>query len=91
MQCPGVIHDVQFAVIALREPNSNVKLSQARAEAVVRYLVEKGKVDPHRLVAVGYGPNVPIDTNSTTAGRANNRRVEFVIREINGKKVEPTP
>jgi outer membrane protein OmpA-like peptidoglycan-associated protein len=71
--------------------DSNVKLSQARAEAVVRYLVEKGKVDPHRLVAVGYGPNVPIDTNSTTAGRANNRRVEFVIREINGNKVEPTP
>ncbi len=71
--------------------DSNVKLSQARAEAVVRYLVEKGKVDPRRFVAVGYGPNVPVDTNSTTAGRANNRRVEFVIREMNGKKVEPTP
>ena len=56
----------------------NLKLSQARAEAVVEYLVRAG-VDAQRLVAKGYGETVPIDTNATTEGKAKNRRVEFTI------------
>jgi outer membrane protein OmpA-like peptidoglycan-associated protein len=55
----------------------NVKLSQDRAEAVRRFLVERG-VDPGRLEAMGYGPDQPIDTNETEAGRQNNRRTEFI-------------
>lgn len=58
----------------------NLKLSQGRAEAVVAYLVSKGHVDAARLTAMGYGETRPIDTNSTTVGKANNRRVEFVIK-----------
>jgi len=54
----------------------NMKLSQQRAEAVVAYLVSKG-VPASMLVAKGYGPDFPIDTNATAAGRANNRRVEL--------------
>lgn len=54
----------------------NMKLSQQRAEAVVAYLVSKG-VPASMLVAKGYGPDNPIDTNATAAGRANNRRVEL--------------
>ena len=52
----------------------NMKLSQARAEAVMNYLISKG-VPASALVAKGYGPDFPIDTNATAAGRANNRRV----------------
>jgi outer membrane protein OmpA-like peptidoglycan-associated protein len=60
---------------------SNMKLSQGRAEAVVKHLVEIGKVDASRLTAKGYGETKPIDTNDTDAGRAMNRRVEFNILE----------
>jgi outer membrane protein OmpA-like peptidoglycan-associated protein len=54
----------------------NMQLSQQRAESVVKYLVSKG-VPAKLLVAKGYGPDFPIDTNATAAGRANNRRVEL--------------
>ena len=40
------------------------------------YLVENG-IDKFRLSSVGYGESKPIDTNATSKGRANNRRVEI--------------
>ena len=58
----------------------NTKLSQQRADSVRKYLIGKG-IAPERLLAKGYGPEKPIDTNMTEAGRAANRRVEFVIIE----------
>ena len=57
----------------------NLALSDGRAKAVVAWLVSSGKVNAARLVGVGFGETAPIDTNNTEAGRANNRRVEFVI------------
>jgi outer membrane protein OmpA-like peptidoglycan-associated protein len=59
----------------------NLNLSQARAAAVVKYLVDMGKVDAARLVPKGYGETKPVETNQTDAGRAMNRRVEFNILE----------
>jgi outer membrane protein OmpA-like peptidoglycan-associated protein len=56
----------------------NTKLSQARAEAVVKWLVERG-IDASRLDAMGYAFNQPIASNDTAEGRAQNRRVEFKI------------
>ena len=55
---------------------SNLKLSQARAESVRKYLVSKG-VDASRLTAKGYGETVPMADNNTAEGRAQNRRVEL--------------
>ena len=63
----------------------NQKLSQQRVEAVRSYLVNKG-VDPSRMTAVGYGEEMPIDTNRTAEGRANNRRVEFIRTDNECKK-----
>jgi OOP family OmpA-OmpF porin len=57
---------------------SNMTLSAARAESVKSYLVGMG-VAEDRVVTSGLGPDVPIDTNDTKAGRANNRRIEFKI------------
>jgi outer membrane protein OmpA-like peptidoglycan-associated protein len=54
----------------------NQKLSDARALSVKEYLTENG-VDEFRLSAIGYGETKPIDTNNTSKGRANNRRVEI--------------
>lgn len=58
----------------------NMKVSQARAEAVVKYLLGKG-IDAARLQAQGFGPDRPLATNSTEKGRAQNRRTEFNILE----------
>ena len=58
----------------------NKKLSQSRAESVRNYLVAKG-IDTNRLVPAGFGEEQPVATNTTNDGRAENRRVEFVILE----------
>ena len=57
---------------------SNMKLSQARAEAVVQALVTKYGVDAKRLKPAGVGPLSPAASNGTDEGKAKNRRVELV-------------
>ena len=56
-----------------------LSLSDRRAAAVVAYLVTNLGIDQSRLTSRGYGKTMPIATNSTDAGRALNRRVEFKI------------
>jgi OOP family OmpA-OmpF porin len=56
---------------------SNLKLSQARAEAVKAQLGTMG-VDAARLSTKGYGETKPLGANDSPEGKANNRRVEFV-------------
>lgn len=56
----------------------NRKLSLGRAKAVTAYLQHQG-VDASRLNAQGFGPDRPAESNDTEEGRANNRRVEFII------------
>ncbi len=60
--------------------NYNLKLSQARSDSVMAALVQRG-IDPGRMIARGYGPDVPIAENTTDAGRQLNRRVQFKIIE----------
>ncbi len=58
----------------------NITLSQRRAESVVRFLVDRGRVEASRLEAHGYGPDRPrVQNASTAAEHAQNRRVEFNI------------
>lgn len=56
----------------------NLKLSQARAESVLNYLVSNG-IYLNRLTAKGYGSTKPLADNNTEQGRQKNRRVEFKI------------
>lgn len=56
----------------------NMDLSQRRAEAVKKYLVDHG-IDAARMEVRGAGPDEPLDSNSSNPGRAKNRRIEFRV------------
>ncbi|MGM0420874.1 MAG: OmpA family protein, partial [Bacillota bacterium] len=59
----------------------NLELSQRRADAVVKALVEEYDISADRLVAGGVGPQAPVATNETEEGRAQNRRVALVKKK----------
>jgi len=58
---------------------SNKTLSQARADAVRKALIERFDIDGARLTAKGYGPDRPIADNGTAEGRQKNRRIEAEV------------
>jgi len=60
----------------------NMRLSQQRAESVASALITQG-VAADRLRTQGLGPDNPVATNSTEAGKAQNRRVEITLSPIN--------
>ena len=57
----------------------NQKLSDGRANSVMKALVERG-IGADRLTAIGFGKLKPIASNSTPEGRAENRRIEFKVK-----------
>ena len=59
----------------------NLDLSQQQADSVRKYLIARG-VDPARLTARGYGETRPIEANSTSRGRAINRRIELLRTDV---------
>lgn len=59
---------------------SNRDLSWARARAVHGYLVTRGEISDDRFVVVGHGPHRPVASNALKDGKAQNRRVEIVVR-----------
>jgi outer membrane protein OmpA-like peptidoglycan-associated protein len=63
---------------AIGSTEYNQKLSERRADAVRRYLVNGG-IDPTRIQTEGYGESQPVASNDTTEGRAQNRRVELRV------------
>ena len=64
--------------VGLRE--SNLSLSQARAEAVRTYLARKG-ISPDMIGVSGQGPDRPVADNASADGRARNRRIEFRVTQ----------
>ena len=58
---------------------TNWELSTARASAVVRFLYEKGEIEPERLTASGFSYFQPVASNLTEEGRRENRRIEIIL------------
>ena len=58
--------------------NDNWELSAERALTVLRYMVQRG-IPPSTIRAVGCGESRPVASNSTSSGKARNRRVEIVV------------
>ncbi len=61
---------------------SNWELSAVRATSLLRYVVESGLIEPSRMTATGFGDLLPIAENDNASGRAQNRRVEFILQKF---------
>ncbi|OQW30277.1 MAG: hypothetical protein A4E19_10195 [Nitrospira sp. SG-bin1] len=70
---------------------SNLELSKVRANGVLRYLMEKGGVEPERVSAVGLGDTKPAATNTAEEGRMKNRRVEILLYTPDAETPAPKP
>ncbi|MEK9138355.1 MAG: OmpA family protein, partial [Bacteroidota bacterium] len=75
-QNPEITVEIQGHTDNTGKKATNMKLSQARAEAVKAWLVKKG-IAADRVTAKGYGPDKPAADNKTADGRQKNRRIEF--------------
>jgi len=73
---PGIEIEIRGYTDNTGKYESNVKLSQSRADAVKTYLIENG-IDSARIKTKGFGPEDPIAPNDTKEGRAKNRRIEL--------------
>ncbi len=79
LRCPTSNIEVAGHTDADGDDAANQALSEKRAQAVVDYLVKAG-LPPARFTAVGYGSAQPVAANDTEDGKAQNRRIEFVVR-----------
>lgn len=75
-QYPGLKVTIEGHTDNIGSAAYNKKLSQQRADAVKKYMVEKSGIDPKRLTAKGFGFDKPVASNATREGRQKNRRVE---------------
>lgn len=75
---PGLNLQVEGYTDSTGSPGYNLKLSNKRATSVETFLIEQG-VQPPGITAQGYGEADPVASNSTSSGRAQNRRVELVV------------
>jgi chemotaxis protein MotB len=75
----GHTDDVPIGLVLVEKYPTNWELSTARAVKVVRFLQEKGWLEPERLSATGYSYYKPVASNDTAEGRRQNRRIEIIL------------
>jgi len=80
-QNPTVTLDIDGYIDGSGNPAADQQLTDFRVGAVVIYLAGQG-IDPARLRATGHGSSAPVADDSTEAGRALNRRIEFVVNNL---------
>ena len=77
-RCPKSSFEISGHTDSTGRLESNMQLSQKRAQAVVDHLANLG-LNSERFRPVGYGPNKPFADNETVEGREKNRRIEFLL------------
>jgi OmpA-OmpF porin, OOP family len=95
-QLAGSIASTKGYIIALEGSTDSVGsaeynygLSQRRADSVIQYLASKYNVPAHKIYVIGLGKDKPIESNKTSAGRADNRRVD--VRLMTNQVSDTTP
>ena len=79
MRCPAANIEIAAHTDAAGDDAFNQALSEKRAQAVADYLVQAG-LPAERFKATGYGSLQPLASNDTDEGKAQNRRIEFLVR-----------
>jgi len=95
-QLAGTISSTKGYIIALEGSTDSVgpadynyDLSQRRANAVIQYLASKYNVPAHKIYVIGLGKDKPVESNKTSEGRADNRRVD--VRLMTNTVGDTTP
>ncbi len=79
MRCPTADIEIAGHTDSDGEDAVNQALSEKRAQAVLDYLVRAG-LSASRFTATGYGSSQPVASNDTDEGKAQNRRIDFLVR-----------
>jgi OOP family OmpA-OmpF porin len=79
LRCPAANIEIAGHTDADGEAAFNQTLSEKRSQAVADYLVKAG-LPANRFTATGYGSSQPVATNDTDEGKAQNRRIDFLVR-----------
>ena len=97
-QLAGAIAGTKGYIIALEggtdsvgSAEYNYDLSQRRADSVIQYLASKYNVPAHKIYVIGLGKDKPVESNKTSQGRAENRRVDVrLMTNSVGDVTQPT-
>ena len=72
----GYIISLEGSTDSVGSADYNYGLSQRRADSVIQYLASKYNVPAHKIYVIGLGKDKPVESNKTSQGRADNRRVD---------------
>lgn len=86
----GYIITLEGGTDSVGPADYNYDLSQRRANSVIQYLASKYSVPAHKIYVIGLGKDKPVETNKTSAGRADNRRVDVrLMTNTQGEDSQP--
>jgi OOP family OmpA-OmpF porin len=86
----GYIITLEGGTDSVGPADYNYDLSQRRANSVIQYLATKYQVPAHKIYVIGLGKDKPVETNKTSTGRADNRRVDVrLMTNTQGENGKP--
>jgi OOP family OmpA-OmpF porin len=86
----GYIITLEGGTDSVGPADYNYDLSQRRANSVIQYLASKHQVPAHKIYVIGLGKDKPVETNKTSTGRADNRRVDVrLMTNTQGENGQP--
>jgi OOP family OmpA-OmpF porin len=87
----GYIIALEGSTDSVGSADYNYDLSQRRANSVIQYLATKYNVPAHKIYVIGLGKDKPVESNKTSTGRADNRRVDVRLMTNAVDSTTPAP
>ena len=87
----GYIIALEGGTDSVGSADYNYELSERRANSVIQYLATKYNVPAHKIYVIGLGKDKPVESNKTSTGRADNRRVDvrLMTNTVGGNQTAP--